>query len=135
MKFTAIIFFCVSFTFFPCLGQEPSAGIGSVEPPNGEVEGNAIPDPSGDYYDWTKTRQPERPYIHASDQTLVMKIFLSEKEPNEGSKVDLTFYQALEVIRKLDNLTCGMPKIVYLVGWQHNGNDSMEPDWSEVTRG
>ena len=91
-----------------------------------------IPDPSGDYYDWTKTRRPERPYIHRYDQTLVMKIFLAEKQPNEGCKVHLTFEQALEVIRKLDNLTCGIPKIIYLVGWQHNGHDSMEPDWSVV---
>ncbi len=90
------------------------------------------PDPSGAYYDWIRTRQPERPYIHAYDQTLVMKIFMAEKQPNEGCKVHLTFEQALEVIRKLDNLTCGIPKIVYLVGWQHNGHDSMEPDWSEV---
>ena len=109
--------------------QASTNGGASAEAAGSSAE---IPDPSGEYYDWTKTRQPERPYIHRYDQTLVMKIFLAEKEPNEGCKVHLTFEQALEVIRKLDNLTCGIPKIVYLVGWQHNGHDSMEPDWSVV---
>ena len=34
--------------------------------------------PSGDYYDWRKTGQPERPWLHKYDQSLVMKIFLAE---------------------------------------------------------
>ena len=87
---------------------------------------------SGDYYDWRKTRQPERPYLHPYHQVLVMKIFLAEKQPNEGCKVYLTFEQALEVIRKLDHLTCAIPKIVYLVGWQYNGHNSKYPSWAEV---
>ncbi len=86
----------------------------------------------GDYYDWTKSMKPERPYIHDYSQTLVVKIFLAEKAPEDGSKVFLTFGQALEVIRKLDNLTCGIPKIAYLVGWQFNGHDSKYPSWAEV---
>jgi alpha-galactosidase len=95
------------------------------------------PEPSGDYYDWKKTRQPERPYIHRYDQSLVMKIFLAEKQPDanlggHGCKVYLTFEEALAVIERLDNITCGAPKIVYLVGWQHNGHDSKYPDWSVV---
>jgi hypothetical protein len=63
---------------------------------------------------------------------LVVKIFLAEKAPDDGCKVSLTFGQALEVIRKLDNLTCGIPKIAYLVGWQFNGHDSKYPSWAEV---
>jgi len=35
--------------------------------------------PSGDYYDWRKTGQPERPWFHKYDQSLVMKIFLAER--------------------------------------------------------
>lgn len=102
-------------------------------------------DVSGRYYDWTKTRKPERPYIHAYDRTLVMKIFLCAKGGDaygrdhpgtsrmvDGSRVYLDFGQALEVIRKLDALTLGMPKIVYLVGWQFDGHDSKYPDWSVV---
>lgn len=89
-------------------------------------------DVSGVPYAWKITRQPERPYLHAYDQTLVMKIFLASKQPDEGCKVELNFEQALAVIQRLDNITLGMPKIVYLVGWQHNGHDSKYPDWSVV---
>src|SRR6266849_1888619 len=89
--------------------------------------------PSGDYYDWRKTGQPERPWFYKYDQYLVMKIFLAERT-DEGTdcKVHLTFEQALEVIERLDRITCGAPKIVYLVGWQFNGHDSKYPAWSEV---
>jgi len=89
-------------------------------------------EPSGEPYDWTRTKQPERPYLHDYHKTLVMKIFLADKLPNEGCKVYLTFEQALGVIRRLDNITLGIPKIVYLVGWQFNGHDSKYPAWSEV---
>jgi hypothetical protein len=107
---------------------------GSEPASNGETPGPATTaaDPSGDYYDWKKSHQPERPYIRRYDQTLVMKIFLAEKKPDNGCKVYLTFEQALAVIKRLDNITCGAPKIVYLVGWQHNGHDSKYPDWSVV---
>ena len=89
-------------------------------------------DVSGAYYDWKKTLQPERPFLHPYHQTVVMKIHLADKMPNGGCKVHLTFEQALEVIKRLDHLTLGIPKIVYLVGWQHNGHDSKYPDWSVV---
>jgi hypothetical protein len=62
-----------------------------------------------------------------------MKIFLAERtDAGKGCKVYLTFEQALEVIERLDRITCGAPKIVYLVGWQFNGHDSKYPAWSEV---
>src|SRR5438045_1209248 len=87
--------------------------------------------PSGDYYDWRKTGQPERPWFHKYDQTLVMKIFLAERtDQGRGCRVHLTFEQALEVIERLDRITCGAPKIVYLVGWQYNGHDSKYPAWA-----
>lgn len=89
--------------------------------------------PSGEPYDWKKTLQPERPFFHRYDQTLVMKLFLAQKtEAGRGCRVYLTFEQALEVIRRLDTLTCGAPKIVYLVGWQANGHDSKYPAWAEA---
>jgi hypothetical protein len=91
--------------------------------------------PSGDYYDWRKTGQPERPWFHKYDQSLVMKIFLAERtDEGRGCRVRLTFEQALEVIERLDRITCGAPKIVYLVGWQYNGHDSKYPAWGEVNR-
>jgi len=91
--------------------------------------------PSGDYYDWRKTGQPERPWFHKYDQSLVMKILLAERtDEGRGCKVHLTFEQALEVIERLDRITCAAPKIVYLVGWQFNGHDSKYPAWSEVNK-
>jgi hypothetical protein len=66
---------------------------------------------------------------------VVSKLLLCEKHPAGGPKrVYLTFAQALEVIRKLDHLTCGVPKLVYLVGWQFDGHDSKYPAWNEVNR-
>ena len=92
-------------------------------------------EPSGAYYDWKVTGKPERPWLLPYHQTVVMKIFLCEKDPSGGAKkVYLTFEQALEVIRKLDNITCCIPKIAYLVGWQYDGHDSKYPSWTQVNR-
>lgn len=89
--------------------------------------------PSGDYYDWRQTGQPERPWFHKYDQSLVMKIFLAERtDAGRDCKVYLTFEQARDVLARLDRITCGAPKIVYLVGWQYNGHDSKYPAWGEV---
>ena len=68
------------------------------------------------------------PYYRDYHQTLVLKLFLGmEGDPVErlandptfrkGHEVICTFEEALEVIRKTDNLTHGIPKIIYLVGW------------------
>ena len=79
------------------------------------------------------------PQKHQYHQTLTMKLFLSQalfdnklkRKDNGQSEVFLNYVQALEVIRKIDNLTLGMPKIIYLVGWQYNGHDSKYPAWFE----
>jgi len=90
---------------------------------------------SGRYYDWTKTMQPERPWVRDYNKTLITKIFLCSRDGNGNlEKVYLKFADALEVIRKLDNITLGLPKIVYLVGWQFNGHDSKYPSWAEVNK-
>ncbi len=83
------------------------------------------------------------PFYRDYHQALVLKLFLGmEGEPVErlasdptfrkGHEVFCTFEQALEVIRKTDNLTRGIPKIIYLVGWQKGGHDHGYPAWSEV---
>jgi hypothetical protein len=77
---------------------------------------------SGEYYDWTKTRQMEQPKIRNYDQALIMKLAFGAFKGNNQAE------QALEVIRKLDNITLGLPKIIYLVGW----DKSMHPAWDEV---
>lgn len=83
------------------------------------------------------------PYYRDYHQTLVLKLFMGmEGEPvprsaggflsKKGHEVMCTFEEAFEIIRKTDNLTRGMPKIVYLVGWQKGGHDHGYPAWSEV---
>ena len=81
------------------------------------------------------------PYYRDYHQALVLKLFLGmEGDPverlanafREGHEVLCTFEEALEVIRKTDNLTRGIPKIIYLVGWQEDGDDHGYPAWSEV---
>ena len=79
------------------------------------------------------------PQKHQYDQTLTLKLFMSQalfdgklkRKDNGKSEVFLNFEQALEVIRRIDNLTIGIPKIIYLVGWQYNGHDSKYPAWFE----
>jgi hypothetical protein len=72
--------------------------------------------------------EPARPYRHAYHQTLTMKMFLAANQ----DRVSLTFEQALDVMRRVDNLTRGIPKIFYLVGWQYNGHDTGYPAWDVV---
>lgn len=83
------------------------------------------------------------PFYRDYHQTLVLKLFLGmegtpverlQKEPlfQKPHDVLCTFEQALEVIRKTDHLTRGIPKIIYLVGWQKGGHDHGYPAWSEV---
>lgn len=93
-------------------------------------KGNDI---SGAYYDWRKTMKPERPWLKDYSQTLVMKMFLCSRDSIGNVKqVYLRFDDALEEIKKLDRITLGIPKIVYLVGWQFTGHDAGYPSWSEV---
>jgi hypothetical protein len=84
-----------------------------------------------------------RPFYRDYHQTLVLKLFLGmEGEPVERlakeplfqkpHDVMCTFEEALEVMRKTDNLTRGIPKIIYLVGWQKGGHDHGYPAWDEV---
>ena len=66
-------------------------------------------------------------------QTLWMKMFLAEPDfEHNRSKVYITFKQALEIIRVIDNMTQGIKKIVYLVGWQGLGHDDCYPEMEEI---
>ena len=79
-------------------------------------------------------------------KTYVTKLFLSQAEyepehlgkykmrDNGRQKVCMNCETALEVIKGMDALTLGMPKIVYLVGWQYNGHDSKYPAFFEGNR-
>ncbi|MGH2565171.1 MAG: endo-alpha-N-acetylgalactosaminidase family protein, partial [Ginsengibacter sp.] len=87
---------------------------------------------SGEYYDYTKTYAPERLYMHNYGKTLTIKMFLAHPDRKGGSKVLINCEQALQNIQEVDAITRGIPKIVYLVGWQYNGHDDKYPAWDEV---
>jgi len=90
-------------------------------------------EPSGEYYDYTKTMKPERPWLLPYHQSLVWKTMNANKGPDgELKDVHLTFEQTLEVIERFHNMTLGIPQVVYLTGWQYNGHDSKYPAWGEA---
>ncbi|MBS1704362.1 MAG: hypothetical protein JST40_00700 [Armatimonadetes bacterium] len=90
-------------------------------------------DVSGEYFDWTKTLKPETPWQHDYSQSLVMKLFLCNRDSQgQVGRVYLTFEDALQLIKRLDAITFQIPKIAYLVGWQYNGHDSKYPSWDQV---
>lgn len=82
---------------------------------------------SGEVYDYTVTMAPERPYMHEYHKTMMMKLFMARPDGAGGSNVGLTFADALDIIKGLDNLSRGIPKIVYLIGWQYDGHDCKYP--------
>ncbi len=63
-------------------------------------------------------------------KTLVMKMDFHMMARNNA--VNMNFGDALEIIKKYDNVTRGIPKIVYMVGWQSDGHDTGYPSWDEV---
>ena len=66
-------------------------------------------------------------------RTLWMKMFLARPDfEHNSSEVLITFRQALEIIKAIDNLTQGIKKIVYLVGWQGLGHDDCYPEMEQV---
>ncbi|MGN0533757.1 MAG: endo-alpha-N-acetylgalactosaminidase family protein [Eubacterium sp.] len=67
-------------------------------------------------------------------ECMVMKLGMAfpDKENPGKSKVLLTFEKALEYIKAIDNITQGITKIYYLVGWQYLGHDDKYPDFFEV---
>lgn len=90
-------------------------------------------DISGAYYDWQQTMRPESPWLHDYSQTWQTGIFLCQRDGSgQVKKIYHTFEDALDVIRKIDNVSLGMPKIVILAGWQYNGHDSRYPSWGEA---
>ena len=66
-------------------------------------------------------------------KTLWMKMYLAEPDfPRGRSRVFITFPQALGIIKAVDNLTAGVQKIVYLVGWQGLGHDDCYPEMEVI---
>jgi len=71
-----------------------------------------------------------RPFYHDYHQTLVLKIF--NLLTTEVLSPSCTFEETLEVIRKTDNITREIPKILYLEGWQKGGFSNLWPAWNIV---
>ena len=82
---------------------------------------------SGEKYDYTKTGKPERPYMLSYHTSMLMKMFLAQPDPQGGTIKKLDYNDVLENVKKIDNLTRGITKVVYLVGWQFNGHDDKYP--------
>lgn len=90
-------------------------------------------EPSGEYYDYTVTMLPERPWLLPYHQSLVYKTMNAYKDAAGSLKeVHLTFAQTFELIKRIHHMTLGIPQVVYLTGWQYNGHDSKYPAWEEV---
>lgn len=88
---------------------------------------------SGNYYDGEAKGKSERPYIHDYTKTLTMKLFIAAPEKSSNrSIVSAKFDEVLTIVKQIDNTTRGIPKIIYLVGWQYQGHDDKYPSWAVV---
>lgn len=70
------------------------------------------------------------PFVHDYDQTLTYKIGVDYGKTSETAKLNAD--EVLQVIERIDNLTRGIPKIVYLVGCQYTGHDTGYPSFSKI---
>lgn len=75
--------------------------------------------------------EPAFTYRHRYHQAMVYKIFMAVKTLPEPIT---TVEGALSIIRQMHEITCGLPQIVYLVGWQYDGHDSQYPAFFEANR-
>jgi hypothetical protein len=73
-------------------------------------------------------------FHHDYSQSLVMKLVISVPDGNGGTRLFNNFDDALEIIKTANNLSLGVPKILYLVGWQYNGHDDKYPAFFEVNK-
>lgn len=69
---------------------------------------------------------------HEYSQSLVMKVMNATVNKDGSSFVYADFENTLSLIKKVDKITLGVPKILYLTGWQYNGHDDKYPAFFEV---
>ena len=75
----------------------------------------------------------KRKFNYDYSKTLWMKMYLATPDFKQNcSDVKINFEQALEIIRIVDNITQGITKIIYLVGWQGLGHDDCYPEMELV---
>lgn len=70
------------------------------------------------------------PFVHDYDQTLTYKIGVDYSKTSEIRKLNAT--EVLQIIQRIDHLTRGIPKLVYLVGWQYTGHDTGFPSFLKI---
>lgn len=71
-------------------------------------------------------------YTYDYSKTMMMKLCLANPDRKGGSIVNANFEKALSIIKQVDNITLGVQKIIYLVGWQYCGHDDKYPAFFEV---
>jgi hypothetical protein len=72
------------------------------------------------------------PYVHEYDQMLTYKIVVDYCPSNPMPARTAT--EVADIMRRIDNLTRGIPKLVYLVGWQYRGHDTGYPAFDQVNK-
>ena len=70
------------------------------------------------------------PFVHDYDQVLTYKISVDYGKTSEIKKLNAD--ETLQIIKRVDNLTRGIPKILYVVGWQYTGHDTGYPSFLKV---
>lgn len=68
-------------------------------------------------------------------QCMMTKLLMAVPDRKGGSIIYCDCDKALDIIRETDNMTKGIKKIVYLVGWQYCGHDDKYPAFFEVNKG
>jgi hypothetical protein len=70
------------------------------------------------------------PYVHEYDQKFVYKLTVDYCPTSKMPPLNAS--QTLDVIRRIDEMTREIPKLVYLVGWQYRGHDTGYPSLAKV---
>lgn len=71
-------------------------------------------------------------FVHDYTKCMMTKLMMAVPDRKGGSIVSCNCEKALDIIKQTDNITLGVKKIVYLVGWQYNGHDDKYPAFFEV---
>lgn len=74
-------------------------------------------------------------FQHDYTQCMMTKLKMADPDTKGGSIIYCDCDKALEIIKQTDNLTLGIKKIIYLVGWQYLGHDDKYPAFFEANKG
>lgn len=74
-------------------------------------------------------------FTYDYSSVMMMKLKIGDPDRKGGCNLIANAEKALDIIKKVDNMTLGIKKIVYLVGWQYCGHDDKYPAFFEVNKG